>query len=337
MDFLLEVASFGLKVFSIAVAVTIAISLIIAQLRRKHSTTTGSLHVLNLNNHYEGLKRSLMQTVLSKKAFKADLKQKKKQKDAPKDKRVYVLHFSGDIAASAVSDLREEVNGLVSMARKTDEVVVVLESPGGLVSQYGLAASQLVRLRNAGIPLTVCVDKVAASGGYLMAAVANKILAAPFAMLGSIGVLAMMPNFNRLLKRLDVDYLELTAGEYKTTLTPLGEVTEKGKTKFKQELEDVHDQFKTFISQYRPQLEVEAIATGEHWLGQQALELKLCDAVMTSDDYLLSQLEHADLYKLEYYAPKSVKEKMAGVFTQASDNLLTRWLGRLLFPRSAKL
>ena len=105
---------------------------------------------------------------------------------------------------------------------------------------YGLAASQMQRIRDKKLKLTVCVDKVAASGGYMMAVVADKIIAAPFAVLGSIGVLAQVPNFHRLLKKHDVDFEMLTAGKYKRTLTMFGENTDKGREKFQEDIEDTH-------------------------------------------------------------------------------------------------
>jgi len=337
MDFLLEVAGFAIKVIAVAIAVAMVMSLIIAQVKRKGSHPFGYLQITSLSDHFSNLQQGLKQAMLPKKAYKAEMKARKKLKTEPLQKRVFVMDFSGDIAATAVADLREQVTGLLTVASKEDEVVVRLESPGGIVSNYGLAASQLVRLREAEIPITVCIDKVAASGGYLMAAVANKIVAAPFAAVGSIGVLAMIPNFHRLLKRLDVDYLEMTAGEYKTTLTPMGEITEKGKAKFKEELEEVHQLFKTFISFFRPQVDIEKIATGEHWYGQHAMERHLIDHLITSDDYLLGKRDEAQIYLVEYHAPKTVKEKMAHILTDASDNLVMRWFQRLFVDRTSRM
>ena len=140
-----------------------------------------------------------------------------------------------------------------------------------MVHTYGLAASQLHRITRAGIPLTVSVDKGAASGGYLMACVANTIIAAPFAIIGAIGVLAQIPNFNRALKKVDVDYEVMTAGEHKAPITMFGEITDKGKNKLQQELEETHDLFKGFITQHRPQVPVHEVASGEVWYGQQAI------------------------------------------------------------------
>ncbi len=165
---------------------------------------------------------------------------------------------------------------------------------------YGLASSQLERIRRRNIPLTICVDRVAASGGYMMACIANRLIAAPFALIGSIGVVAQIPNFHRLLKKNDVDYEVLTAGDYKRTLTMFGENTDKGREKFVEELEDTHSLFKEFVSEYRPQLDIEKVATGEVWFGRRALENQLIDQIETSDDYLFNLSEEADIYKVKY-------------------------------------
>lgn len=214
--------------------------------------------------------------------------------------RTFVIHFDGDVAASAVEHLRIEISAVLTMAQPRDEVVVCIESPGGMVHSYGLAASQMMRIREKGIPLTAVVDRVAASGGYLMAAVANKIVAAPFAVIGSIGVVAQIPNVHRLLKKNDVDVEVLTAGKYKRTLTLLGENTEEGREKFQQELEDVHALFQEFVVENRPDLDIEAVATGEAWYGTRALELHLVDALATSDEYVSAQCEERDVYDVAW-------------------------------------
>ncbi|MGK3627588.1 protease SohB, partial [Acinetobacter sp. A11] len=151
------------------------------------------------------------------------------------NQKIFVLDFKGDIQASAVENLREEITLILATAKAgRDRIVVRLESPGGMVHGYGLAAAQLVRLRDAGFHLTICVDKVAASGGYMMACIANEIIAAPFAIVGSIGVVAQVPNFNRLLKEHNVDFELYTAGQYKRTVTMFGENTPEGKAKFEE-------------------------------------------------------------------------------------------------------
>ncbi|GAA5525572.1 putative protease SohB [Microbulbifer aestuariivivens] len=243
--------------------------------------------------------------------------------------RVFVVNFDGDIKASALAQLREEVTAILQVAEPGDEVVVCLESPGGMVANYGLAASQLARVRSAGIQLTIAVDKVAASGGYMMACVADRILAAPFAMMGSIGVLAQLPNFNRLLKRHDVDFELFTAGEYKRTVTMFGHNTEEGKEKFQSDLEEIHALFQHFVAEYRPQLDIARVSTGEVWFGQRALQLGLVDELKTSDEYLTSRANDADLYQVEYKERQNIARKIGLAAQSGAESVLMRLFSRL--------
>ena len=239
------------------------------------------------------------------------------------NQKVYVLDFKGDTAASAVEHLREEITLILATADAgRDRVVLRLESPGGMVHGYGLAAAQLVRLREAGFHLTICVDKVAASGGYMMACIANQIISAPFAVVGSIGVVAQVPNFNRLLKEHHIDFELYTAGEYKRTVTMFGENTEEGKAKFEQELQQTHALFKHFVEKYRQQINVQQVATGEHWYGQDALDLNLVDELKTSDEYLLSLLAEHDVYSIETRKKPTLGDKLGLQAAQIVDRMV---------------
>lgn len=252
-----------------------------------------------------------------------------REAEGAKRKRLFVVHFDGDIKASALSNLREEITAILQIAGKKDEVVVCLESPGGMVANYGLAASQLARVRSAGVHLTIVVDKVAASGGYMMACVADRILAAPFAMLGSIGVVAQLPNFHRLLQRNDVDFELFTAGEYKRTVTMFGENTEEGKEKFQADLEEIHTLFQHFVQEFRPQLDIAKVATGEVWFGQRALDLALVDELKTSDEYLTARAANADLYQVEYKERQNIARKMGIAAQLGVESAFSRLFTRL--------
>ncbi len=247
------------------------------------------------------------------------------------NQKIYVLDFKGDTAASAVEQLREEITLILATAKAgRDRVVVRLESPGGMVHGYGLAAAQLVRLRDAGFHLTICVDKVAASGGYMMACIGSEIVSAPFAILGSIGVVAQVPNFNRLLKEKNIDFEMYTAGQYKRTVTMFGENTEEGKAKFEEELQQTHVLFKHFVEKYRPQLNVEKVATGEHWYGQDALDLNLVDKLQTSDEYLLSLLPQHDIYVIQTRKKPTLGEKLGLQAAQMADSLIPAVMNKLV-------
>ena len=249
--------------------------------------------------------------------------------DASAGRRVFVLSFDGDLAASAVDSLRREISAVLGAANQHDEMVVRVESAGGMVHGYGLAASQLARVRSHGVKLTVAVDKVAASGGYLMAAVADRILAAPFAVLGSIGVVAQIPNVHRLLKKHDVDVEVLTAGRHKRTLDMLGENTEQGRAKFREELEDVHVLFQEYVGRWRPNLDLDAVATGEAWYGQRALERALVDELITSDEYLARACEDADVFEVSWVTPKRPIERLVGQVADSAGKAAGRALGGL--------
>lgn len=252
------------------------------------------------------------------------------------NQKIFVLDFKGDMQASAVENLREEITLILATAKAgRDRVVLRLESPGGMVHGYGLAAAQLVRLRDAGFQLSICVDKVAASGGYMMACIGHEIVAAPFAVLGSIGVVAQVPNFNRLLKEHHVDFELYTAGQYKRTVTMFGENTIEGKTKFEEELQQTHVLFKHFVEKYRPQLNVEKVATGEHWYGQDSLDLNLVDKLQTSDEYLLSLLAHHEVYLIQTRHKPSLGEKLGLQAAQAVDQVVPNLLNKV-FEQLAK-
>ncbi|HEX4870036.1 MAG TPA: protease SohB [Moraxellaceae bacterium] len=337
LDLLLQYGLFLAKTVTVVVAVVIVI-LVIANAggRRRPGQDDGELEIEALNDRYEDYADALRAAILDKDALKAWRKaEKKREKEAGKAKegprpRVFVLNFHGDIRASAVELLRREITAILTQADPArDEVVVCLESPGGLVHGYGLAASQLDRIRQKGLSLTICVDKVAASGGYMMACIGNRILAAPFAVVGSIGVVAQVPNFHRLLKRNDIDVELLTAGEYKRTLTVFGENTDEDRAKFQQELDDTHALFKEFVSRHRPQVEIGRVATGEHWYGQRALEIRLVDELRTSDEYLCERAQAADLFSVRYVPRHRFLSRFGLTAEAAADRFLLRWWERL--------
>jgi len=289
--------------------------------------TKGRLVVKNVNEQYEETKETLLAETLSKKEFKHFLKTKKseekaKQKNEQPRKTIFVLTFNGDMKASTVSSLAAEITALLNIATPNDEVLLRLESAGGVVHGYGLAAAQLMRIRAKQIPLTIAIDKVAASGGYMMACVANKILSAPFAIIGSIGVVVQLPNFHRLLKEKNIDFELHTAGEFKRTITLFGENTQEGKDKLQHEIEDIHGLFKNLIHEYRQQINIDEVATGEHWLGQQALALKLVDEIKTSDDYLFEQSKKAQLFELHYEVKKPLLAKLASSASLVWEKIL---------------
>ncbi len=291
------------------------------------------IRISHLNVRINEQRKKIAQTTASRLELLQLTQQLAKEARARKknNQKVYVLDFKGDVQASAVDSLREEITLILATAKAgRDRVVVRLESPGGMVHSYGLAAAQLVRLRDAGFHLTICVDKVAASGGYMMSCIASEIISAPFAVVGSIGVVAQVPNFNRLLKEHHVDFELYTAGQFKRTVTMFGENTEEGKAKFEEELQQTHQLFKHFVEKYRPKLNVEKVATGEHWYGQDALDLNLVDQLKTSDEYLLSLLSLHDVYVIQTRKKPTLGEKLGLQAAQMADSLIPVVMDKLL-------
>lgn len=333
MEILLELVSFTLKGIVVVVAIAAVFAIITARIgmSRKHEDKHGYLEIRRINDDLESFKDIVSDALdpdsrhpkvrrakqkAKKKEQKAKLKARKAEKSSDTEEEqekkpsVFVLDFRGDIEANDIKLLRNEINAIVQKSTSDDEVLVKVYSPGGLVHAYGLAASQLLRIKESGAKLIVAVDGVAASGGYMMACVADKIIAAPFAVIGSIGVMAEIPNFNRLLKKFDIDYDVHTAGKYKRTLSFFGENTEEGRKKFIEELDETHQLFREFVSTYRSEIDIEEISTGETWYGQRALDLKLVDEICTSDQYILTRSEDANILEVKWVLPKAPFERL---------------------------
>ncbi len=339
-EFFFQYGLFLAKAFTFVLAAG-AVTAVVVGLSRK-SAAPGGLVVEKLNDRYRKSADELRRAVFGKAGWKKIAKQEAKERKAHEKAaasaaeqrpRVFVLDFKGDIRATAVASLREEVSAVLAVATAADEVVLRLENFGGAVHEHGLAASQLARLRERGIPLTAIVDKGAASGGYMMACVANRIIAAPFAVLGSIGVVAQIPNFNRALAERGVDFEQVTAGRYKRTVTMFGRTTEADRAKLRDELEEVHALFKGMVAQNRPALDIEAVSTGEHWYGTRALELGLVDALGASDDYLLAAIGRADVFHVAYRARHSLADKILAAVRAAAGEV-ELWLGQRQRERS---
>ena len=336
MDFLIEYGMFLAKALTIIISIGAVLSMVVsASQKTNRGEDNGEIEILPLNIDFEKTKNKLRIATVEeseKKIERKKIKKESKNKNAfnPKSKRrVYVVNFEGNIAASAVDNLREEITAILSVANKKDEIVVRLESSGGMVHSYGLASSQLDRIKKAKLKLTICVDKVAASGGYMMACVGDKIIAAPFAIVGSIGVVAQMPNFNKLLKKHDIDFELLTAGEHKRTLTLFGKNTDKGREKFIEELNETHELFKEYVSKRRPNVDINKIASGEIWFGSRAKELSLVDEISTSDEYICSCFNSAKVFEIKFVRKQKLLQRVGGSveasITRIADKLWSRF------------
>ncbi|MCY4296040.1 MAG: protease SohB [Gammaproteobacteria bacterium] len=348
MEYLIEYGLFLAKAATVVAAIVLVIAAAAAAGNRRQGGRRGRrgrIKVTELNRHVDELRDALRDKVLSKaqckqlaKAEKAERKKAAKEEKkrakaaaggAPVEagKRLFVLRFKGDMAAEKVASLREEITAILSIAGEADEVLLCLESPGGMVHAYGLASSQLARIRKRGIPLTICVDKVAASGGYMMACLADKLIAAPFAIIGSIGVVLQLPNFHRVLRRNEIDYELITAGEFKRTLTVFGEVTDKARGKAQEDVDNIHGLFKNWVKEHRPAVDLGRIATGETWVGTQAMDLRLVDEIGTSDEKIVAACAERKVYEVEYVIRRPAHERLGRALYAALDRLLLKWSG----------
>ena len=308
---------FLLKTLTVVISIVLILSFIMST---RNNKTEGDITIKNINEEFSFLEENIKKNLLGKSEFKKFVKLRKKNKKT-NDKKLFVLDFKGNIKASEIVSLRREISGIILSYQKSDEVLLRLENSGGTVHEHGLAAAQLKRLKDKNIPLTICVDKVAASGGYMMACVANKIIASPFAIIGSIGVLAQVPNFNKLLKNKGIDFEQHTAGNYKRTVTMFGENTDKDREKLGEQLQDIHVLFKDFITANRKNIDIEKVATGEYWYGPKALELKLIDSIMTSDEYILSMVNEFEIFHIQYKKLKTLSDKISKISSNASNKV----------------
>lgn len=343
MEFLTEYGVFLAETVTIVIAFLIVIAAVGSAAMKNKKPEQKEMFVEKVNDKLKDVKDALESTLLSKDQQKA---QKKQQKEAEKQakksgatssaekSRVFVLSFDGDIKASDVDCFRESVTAVLQIANpEKDEIVVKLESPGGMVHSYGLAAAQLDRIKKTGIKLTACVDKVAASGGYMMACVADKIVASPFAIMGSIGVVAQLPNFSKVLKKNDIDFEILTAGKYKRTLTMFGENTDEAREKFKADLEDTHELFKSYVSERRPSVDIEKVANGDIWFGTRALDVALVDELKTSDEYVTEACQNSDVFTIQFKEKKQLMDKLGIAVSSGIEKSVNKVLAELNITR----
>ncbi|MCB4438207.1 protease SohB [Alteromonas sp. McT4-15] len=331
MEFLYEYGLFVAKAVTLVVAFVVVVSTIVGVASRQ-KPGKGQLEITSISEQLKDVTQYAKEVLLDKDALKKLAKnQKKEDKAKAKNKsdespqpRLFVIDFKGSMDASEVEHLREEITAILCVAEQDDEVLVRLESGGGVVHGYGLAASQLQRIKEKGLKLTIAVDKVAASGGYMMACVADNLIASQFAYIGSIGVLAQLPNFNKLLKKNDIEFEQHTAGEFKRTLTIFGENNDEGRAKFKEEIEEIHVLFKDFVHSQRPEMDIDKVATGEYWPGVKAKALGLIDNISTSDDYILAQYPQREIFSVKYSIKKNVAEKLGMAAAKVSERVIMK-------------
>ena len=313
-NIILAVAPFLVKSIIFVVMVLFLFGTIIGMSTILKAKAPSEIKVVNLSKRYEKNLKKVNDT----------LGQKYTPSPVAGDKKVFVLTFTGDVAASALEGLRKEISILLETASPDDEIIVCLESGGGFVHAYGLGSAELSRIKEAGIPLTIVVDKVAASGGYMMACVADTLIAAPFSIIGSIGVVAEFPNFSGWMSEHGITYEQYTAGKYKRTVSPFTKPTKEATKKTAEDLARTHKLFKDLVVTNRPEIGIDTIATGEIWYGQEALDLHLIDRVSTSDELIISRMSGATVYQLTYIPETKLTERFAEAASILTEKLYLR-------------
>ncbi|CAL4042664.1 Probable protease SohB [Buchnera aphidicola (Phyllaphis fagi)] len=329
MDFICEYGLFLFKIVTVFICFII-IFLFFSYCAQKKTKTEGILKITNIIDHYNNMKHIIISSKNNKYQKKTWFKKKNTQYLKHKNSNfeslkptLYIIDFYGDIHASEVSSLREEISAIISVSKQHDEVLLRLESAGGTIHEYGLAASQLQRLREKNIKLIISIDKIAASGGYMMACIGNHISASYFSIIGSIGVVSLIPNFYKLLKKHNIDIELHTAGDYKRTLTLFGKNTENDRQYFKNKLNNTHDLFKNFIYKMRPCLNLNEISNGDYWFGITALEKKLIDSISTSDDLILEKIKDFNIFHIQYIKPKKIFNRFLHYFVKKIKHYLS--------------
>jgi serine protease SohB len=337
MAFWLDIAAFLVKALIIVAAIG-SLAILIARLARSGEAKESEIKIRSLNERYDDMSDAMDGALLDKKERKARLKTRKKEDKAAAKarrgqapgKRIYVLGFKGDLRATAVKRLGSEIDAVLIAARPgTDEAVIRIESPGGTVTGYGLAAAEILRLREHKVKVVASIDQVAASGGYMMACAADRIVAAPFAVVGSIGVVAPVPNLHRLLQKNEIDFEEMTSGQFKRTVSVLGEITPAGREHFRGKLEDTHEAFKAHVAQCRPEVDMAKVANGDHWLAREALGLALVDEIMTGDELLFRARDSARLYEVSTEPRKTLAQQLLSGLGAAAQGVADSVMARI--------
>ena len=168
----------------------------------------------------------------------------------------------------------------------------------------------------------------------MMAVVADRIVASRLAVIGSIGVVGQVPNVHRLLKRFDIDVLEMTAGTNKRPVSLIGPLTDQGIETFKKQLSDTHRLFRDHVHRFRPQLDIEAVSNGDIWHGVDALTHGLIDEIATSDE-MIDRARHEgdlDVFSIRWRQAKNLRERLEESVSLITEKALMRALQRLKVP-----
>ncbi len=247
--------------------------------------------------------------------------------------RLAVLRFQGlrDLNASGDQRLSEAIDEVLVNRDHFEEAVVIIDSPGGTTHGYGHAYALLERLSASGLKVTACIDRIGASGGYLMALPADRILAGPFAIVGSVGVVAGIPNVKRLLEEKGVSYRLFVAGDKKRVVHFADDDGPEVREYMDEKLAGIHTQFLQAVEKHRgDRVKLDEVRSGDHWSAEESVEkgLGLVDELQTSAEYLLERNREVALVMIERRV--DITERFAGYLAARLSarvaSLFTRWL-----------
>lgn len=276
------------------------------------------IKLIQLNQQQEKHDKALIKVIGKSPGILSSIKNVIGKSEGIVRKTAVLLSFNGDINATEVIEFGRAVSMIVQMKDLVSEVYIIINSGGGVVNGYGLLASEIERLHYSEIETYALIDQVAASGGYMAACVANHVVAAPFAYIGSIGVVSEMPNFNQILSDNGINIEQHTAGKSKRTVTPLGKITDEDRNEFKKKLERIHRSFINHVSHYRNINDADEnknsiIFSGDYWIAEETVELELglVDEISTSQEFLLDKMKEYNIIEITFQENKTKKSKLS--------------------------
>lgn len=241
-------------------------------------------------------------------------------------KHTALVELRGEISANSISSADNINTGLQNAFKdkKTQGVILRINSPGGSPVQAGYINEEIRRLRTEypNIPLYAVIEDICASGGYYVAVAADKIYVDKASIVGSIGVLMNGFGFTGAMEKLGIERRLLTAGENKGFLDPFSPLNPQQEKYAKEMLEDVHQQFIQVVQQGRGKRLKNSpeIFSGIVWTGQKSIELGLADALGGAEYVAREIIKAEDI--VDFTTRESFAERFANRLGSASANAL---------------
>ena len=250
------------------------------------------------------------------------------KKDGAHDKHTALVEIYGVIAPSSAASADAVMQGLADAFKdkRTQGVVLRINSPGGSPVQSGYINDEIKRLRAKypDKPLYAVVEDLCASGGYYVAVAADKIYVNKASMIGSIGVLMNGFGFTGAMEKLGVERRLLAAGENKGFLDPFSPLNDEQKVHAKQMLSEIHEQFIEVVRKGRGKRlkETPEMFSGLVWVGQKSIELGLADALGSVEQVARDVIKAEDI--VDFTPRENVAERFAKRFGAAAAETLVK-------------